>query len=324
MKNAMLFDFKVDKLNNKIAVERSFDAPVELVWAAWTEADILDQWWAPKPYQAVTKSLNFKEGGRWHYHMLGPDNEKQWCIFDYKVIKPLQFYAGQDAFCDENEVINNTKPVVKWENSFRPHDHQTIVDIQLQFESLEDLETIVQMGFNEGFTACMENLDQYIAAQFYLRKQNKPNHAARVATYVNFPGNTEEAFLFYKSVFKTEFINGIQRFGDLPHDPSQPEMTDHMKKMVLHAELPLIGNHILMATDAPKEMGFTLVKGNNMHIQLEPESKEEATRLFTELSAGGDIAMPLQDMFWGAYYGSFTDQFGINWMINYQPGNAVK
>lgn len=141
---------------------------------------------------------------------------------------------------------------------------------------------------------------------------------ARVSTYVNFQGNTEEAFNFYKSVFKTDLINGIKRFGDLPADPNHPPIAEQVKKMVLHIELPILGGHILMGTDAPKEMGFNLSQGNNMHIQLEPDSREEAERLFNELSIDGKVEMPIQDMFWGAYYGSFTDKFGINWMINYQ------
>jgi PhnB protein len=172
------------------------------------------------------------------------------------------------------------------------------------------------MGFKEGFTIGLENLDQYIAAQFYLRKQKKPNNQPRVSTYVNFPGNTEEAFHFYRSVFQTEFVGGIQRFNDVPADPSQPPMPENLKKMVLHVELPLLGNHILMGTDAPKEMGFTVTKGNNMHINLEPDTRAEADRIFNALSEGGVVEMPLQDMFWGAYFGSFADKFGINWMVN--------
>ncbi len=319
MKKANLFDFIVDKENNKINVERSFEAPIELVWAAWTEADLLDRWWAPKPYQTVTKSLNFIEGGQWHYYMLSPEGEKHWCIFDYEVIKPLKFYAGSDAFCDENAVMNQSKPRVKWENSFTSTENQTIVNIQLQFNNLEDLQTIIQMGFKEGFTAGMENLDQYISAQFYLRRQNKANNQPRVTTYVNFPGSTEEAFLFYKSVFKTEFSGkGIQRFGDIPKEADHPEIAENIKKMVLHVELPLLNGHILMGTDTPKEMGFTLTQGNNMHICLEPETREEAKRIFDELSNGGNITMPLEDMFFGAYFGEFSDKFGINWMINFQ------
>lgn len=318
MNKTILFNFRADKENNRIYVERSFDAPLDLVWAAWTEADILAQWWAPKPYLAITKSMDFREGGRWHYYMLGPKGEKHWCLFDYEVIKPLQHFSGIDAFCDENAVMNNTKPRVRWGSDFKPVENTTIVHVQLQFETLEDLETIIQMGFKEGFTAGLENLDQYIAAQFYLRKQNKPNNIPRVSTYLNFPGNTEEVFHFYKSVFKTEFVNGIQRFGEIPDQPGQPPVAEQLKKMVLHVELPLIGGHVLMGTDAPAEMGFTVSSGNNMHIMIEPESRAEADRLFTELSADGKIEMPIQEMFWGAYYGSFTDKYGINWMINYQ------
>lgn len=135
---------------------------------------------------------------------------------------------------------------------------------------------------------------------------------------MNFPGNTEEAFLFYRSVFRTEFINGIQRFGEIPAEAGHPPIAEAIKNMVLHVELPLLGGHILMGTDAPKEMGFTLAKGNNMHICIEPETREEAKRLFDELSVGGNITMPLADMFFGAYFGEFSDKYGINWMINYQ------
>ena len=318
MSKSILFNFLVDKENKKIKVERSFDAPVDLVWAAWTEADILDQWWAPKPYRAVTKSMDFKEGGHWHYYMLSPEGEKHWCLFDFQHIEPQAFFSGLDAFCDENRVLDNSKPRMKWENTFTARGESTVVHVQLAFDALEELEATLQMGFKEGFTAGLENLDQYIAAQFYLRKQNKPDNKARVSTYVNFPGNTEEAMNFYQSVFKTEFINGIQRFDQVPSDPSQPPLADHVKRMVLHVELPMLGGHILMATDAPKEMGFTVTPGNNMHINLEPESRAEADRLFNALSAGGTVEMPIQDMFWGAYFGSFKDRFGLNWMVNYQ------
>ncbi|MCF1715091.1 SRPBCC domain-containing protein [Flavihumibacter sp. RY-1] len=316
MNKTILFEFRTDKENKRIHVERSFDAAVDLVWAAWTEAEILDQWWAPKPWQAVTQSMNFREGGRWFYYMQGPDGEKHWSLFDFEKIIPLKHFSGMDAFCNEQGIINETQPRVQWSNDFEPAEEQTLVRIQLQFEKLEDLETIIQMGFKEGFTAGLENLDQYIAAQFYLRKKNRTDSRARVSTYLNFAGNTDQAFYFYRDVFQSEFINGIQRFGDLPADSSHPPVAENIKNMVLHVELPILGGHILMGTDAPKEMGFTLSEGNNMHIQLEPESRTEADRIFKALSEGGVIEMPMQDMFFGAYFGSFTDKFGINWMIH--------
>lgn len=317
MNKAILFDFLVDKENRKIYVKRQFEAPLDLVWAAWTDPEILDLWWAPKPWRAETKYLNFKEGGRWLYNMIGPDGDGQWCFFEYEKIVPLQRFSGFDAFCDEEAVADLTKPKVDWNNQFREENGQsTLVDIELGFESLSDLETIIQMGFKEGFTMGLENLDEYIKAQFYLRKQKKTDHKSRVSTYLNFPGNTEEAFNFYKSVFGTEFIGGIQRFDQVPQDPAQPPLSDAVKRMVLHVELPILGGHILMGTDAPKEMGFSVAPGTNMHIQLEPESREETERIFNALSEGGKVSMGLQDMFWGAYFGSFTDRFGINWMVN--------
>ncbi len=318
MNKAILFNFLVDKEKNQITVDRSFNAPLDLVWAAWTEAELLDQWWAPKPYQAITKSQDFRVGGKWLYHMLGPTGDKHWCYFIYEKIEPMTYFGGHDSFCDEHGNANTSKPIVHWGSTFNDQGDSTLVNIVLQFKSFEDLEMIIQMGFKEGFTAGLENLDHYISTQFYLRQRSKPNNKARVSTYVNFPGNTEEAFLFYRAAFKTEFVDGIHRFGELPADPNQPPMSESLKKMVIHVELPLPGGHILMGTDAPKEMGFTVTQGNNMHINLEPDSKAEADRLFIELSAGGVVSMPMQDMFWGAYFGSFTDKYGINWMVNFQ------
>ena len=318
MNKAILFNFNVDKANNQIKVERSFNAPLDLVWSAWTEAEILDQWWAPKPWRAETKTMDFKEGGHWHYAMVSPEGEKHWGKVGFLTIIPQEFFSAFDGFCDENGVLNTSLPRNKWENNFSAQGENTVVNILLSFDTLEDLEKIIEMGFKEGFTAGLENLDQYIESQFRLRKQNKTSNMARVSSYLNFLGNTEEAFNFYKKVFKSEFINGIQRFGEVPADPNQPPMAEEVKKMVLHIELPILGGHILMGTDAPKEFGMTVNKGNNMHINIEPESREEAKRLFDELSEGGIVEMPIQDMFWGAYYGSFQDKYGINWMINFQ------
>jgi PhnB protein len=231
----------------------------------------------------------------------------------------LKSFSAQDAFCDENGNINQNFPRSFWTNRFKEDEDSTTVDVTIEYDDLADLEKIMEMGFKEGFTMALDNLDQYIDAQFQLRSGLKTDNTPRVCTYLNFAGNTEEAFTFYRSVFRTEFSgNGIQRFGDLPADPSQPPIVESVKNMVLHIELPITGNHILMGTDAPKEMGFTVIQGNNMHISLEPETREEAKRIFDELSAGGKVSMPLQDMFWGAYFGSFTDKFGINWMINYK------
>lgn len=314
----LFFDFSVDKEKNSITVKREFAAGLDLVWDAWTKPALLDLWWAPKPYRTKTKSMDFRVGGSWLYAMLSPENVPHWCKADYKKIEPKKSFSGLDAFCDEEGNVDTSFPRSLWNNNFKENTDTTTVDITIKYESLADLEKIINLGFKEGFTMAMGNLDQYLEEQFKLRKDNKQGTTARVCTYLNFPGNTEEAFLFYQSVFKTSFIGkGIQRFGELPPHTDHPPVPDSIKKMVLHVELPITGNHILMGTDAPKEMGFTLAQGNNMHICIEPETREEAQRLFEELSAKGNITMPLQDMFFGSYFGEFTDKFGINWMINH-------
>jgi len=130
--------------------------------------------------------------------------------------------------------------------------------------------------------------------------------------YLNFPGNTEDAFNFYKSVFGGEFLT-LQRFKDTPDAGNLPAGVENQ---VMHVALPIGKNNILMGTDAPESMGFKLEYGNTMHISLEPETREETKRLYEALSVGGKVTMELQDMFWGAYFGSCTDKYGINWMFN--------
>lgn len=140
---------------------------------------------------------------------------------------------------------------------------------------------------------------------------------ARVNTYLNFPRNTEEAFNFYKSVFGGEFGGGgIARMSDVPPAEGVPPLADTDKNLVMHIELPLLGGHLLMGTDAPESMGFKVNYGNNVHLSLEPDTRAETKKLYEALSAGGKITMELQDMFWGAYYGSCTDKFGVQWMFN--------
>ena len=138
-----------------------------------------------------------------------------------------------------------------------------------------------------------------------------------VSTYLNFQRSTEEAFNFYRSVFGGDFSgNGFARFSDIPVSDEMPPLDEEDRNLIMHVELPILGGHILMGTDAPESMGFKLVKGNNVHIMLEPETMEETRKLFNALSAGGKVEQELQLMFWGSYYGSCSDRFGIKWMFN--------
>ena len=139
---------------------------------------------------------------------------------------------------------------------------------------------------------------------------------SRVSTYLNFPRSTEQAFEFYRSVFGGEFIFPIQRFSSIPPMPGQPPMAEADKNLVMHIELPILGGHILMGTDAPESMGFTLTQGNTMTINLEPDTRTETDKLFKALSNGGKVEMPLMDMFWGSYFGTLVHSFGVRWMFN--------
>ena len=140
---------------------------------------------------------------------------------------------------------------------------------------------------------------------------------AKVSTYLNFPRETEEAFNFYKSVFGGEFAgDGISRMGDVPPMEGMPPLAEEDKNLVMHVALPILGGHVLMGTDAPESMGFKVNTGNNVYINLEPDTREETKKLFDALSAGGTVTMDLQDMFWGDYFGSCTDKYGVQWMFN--------
>ncbi len=138
---------------------------------------------------------------------------------------------------------------------------------------------------------------------------------ARVSTYLNFTRNTEEAFNFYKSVFGGEFTSPIARFGDIPPSAEMPPLAEEDKGLVMHVALPILGGHLLMGTDAPESMNFKVKPGNNVYISLHPDSREETKRLFNALSEGGRVEQELQDMFWGDYYGSICDKFGVQWML---------
>jgi len=140
---------------------------------------------------------------------------------------------------------------------------------------------------------------------------------ASVSIYLNFSNQTEEAFTFYRSVFGGEFHGqGIMRFKDVPAGEGMPPLAEADKNLVMHIELPLPGGVLLMGSDAPASMGFNVVYGNNVHINLSTDTRAETQRLFQALASGGTVTMELQDMFWGDYYGSCTDKFGVQWMFN--------
>lgn len=140
---------------------------------------------------------------------------------------------------------------------------------------------------------------------------------ATVSTYINTPGKTEEAFEFYRSVFGGEFTD-LMRFKDMDMGPDSAALSEEELNCILHIELPILGGHVIEGTDMLASLGHELNLGNNFSINLHPDSREEADRLYAGLSVGSADATAMAEMPWGAYWGSLEDRFGIRWMINFQ------
>ena len=162
MKTVLQFDFLVNKEAKTIRVVREFDAAKDLVWNCWTQHQLLDQWWAPKPYQNQTVSMNFSVGGNWFYAMISPAGERHFCKAYYTKIQVNDAFAYHDSFCDEKGIDNPAMPAMNWDVSFSGKPTTTVVNILLKFETEEDLENIIKMGFKEGFTMGLGNLDELL------------------------------------------------------------------------------------------------------------------------------------------------------------------
>ncbi len=151
-----------DAANKKLIVVREFDAPLEEVWKAWTDSNMLDKWWAPKPWKAKTKTMDFREGGLWLYSMVGPDGTESYCRVDFKTIVQNKSYTGDGAFCDENGNITHDIPGMHWKSEFSPTDTGTRVEVEITFATEADMEKIIEMGFEAGFTMAHGNLDELL------------------------------------------------------------------------------------------------------------------------------------------------------------------
>ena len=159
--NNLLFDFTVDKATKTVSITREFDAELSLVWDAFTKKEILDQWWAPKPYASKTKVLDFKVGGRRFYAMVSPEGQERWVIQKYTSISPMTNFKFFNAFADEIE--NPELPGSEWDHTFSEHNGTTKVSVAIYNESLERMEKMIEMGFKEGFTATLKSLEELLA-----------------------------------------------------------------------------------------------------------------------------------------------------------------
>jgi uncharacterized protein YndB with AHSA1/START domain len=157
--------FTKDLANNKMHVTREFAAPLEKVWAAWTESDLLDKWWAPKPWKAITKTFSFTEGGTWLYAMIGPEGQKQWSRFDFKTITSMHSFSQTSKFCDEDGNVAKEYMGMQWTIEFFASEIGTMVEVELYVEDKAALEKLLAMGFEGGFTMGLGNLDELLAEQ---------------------------------------------------------------------------------------------------------------------------------------------------------------
>ena len=149
--------------NNLLTVTRTFDAPAQLVWRAWTEADLLDQWWAPRPWKSETSHMDFSEGGYRLYTMVGPKGERHPGRTDYRQINPHTSFTGEDSFCDEAGTINYEMPVAKFKCLFEVKSGKTLVTMATEYASEEHLQQVIQMGMKEGLSMAFDNLDEVLS-----------------------------------------------------------------------------------------------------------------------------------------------------------------
>ncbi|MBL7979930.1 MAG: SRPBCC domain-containing protein [Bacteroidetes Order II. Incertae sedis bacterium] len=154
--------FMIDIQKGSLEISRIFAANRTLVWRAWTEADLLDQWWAPKPWRCETKHMDFREGGRWIYAMVGPNGERHGAVQRYSEILKEVFFRGEDAFADEEGNINGLLPVATWENVFTDVVEGTLVKTFVQYPNPEALQEVLNMGMEEGLKMAHGNLDEVL------------------------------------------------------------------------------------------------------------------------------------------------------------------
>ncbi|WEK20729.1 MAG: SRPBCC domain-containing protein [Candidatus Pedobacter colombiensis] len=162
MKHNLKFDFVADKTKNTLTIRREFLADRQLVWDCYTKAELLNQWFAPKPLTTKTKSMDFREGGHWHYAMVEPNGTEYWGWTGYLKIKPIDYYTASDAFSNAEGEINKDLPCAEWLVTFIDKGENAIVETIVTYKSLSDLEQVIQMGMEQGMMATLEKLDELL------------------------------------------------------------------------------------------------------------------------------------------------------------------
>lgn len=162
MTHNLQFDCIADKENSTLTIKREFLAGRQLVWDCYTKSELLDRWFAPKPLTTKTKSMEFREGGHWHYAMVEPNGTEYWGYAEYISILPIDYYTSTDAFSNEKGEINTDLPRAKWKVAFSDKGANTLVETVVQYNSLADLEAVVNMGMEQGMKSTLECLDELL------------------------------------------------------------------------------------------------------------------------------------------------------------------
>jgi len=157
------FDFVADKENNTLTIVREFEAERQLIWDCYTKQELLDKWFAPKPLTTKTKSMDFRNGGHWHYAMVTPEGDEYWGYTEYHDINPIDYYRTLDAFSDSEGNINEDLPRAKWHVQFSDRGENTVVNTVVTYNSLNELEKVINMGMKDGLISTLEKLDELLA-----------------------------------------------------------------------------------------------------------------------------------------------------------------
>lgn len=165
MKADLQFEFLVDKEKNTLTIRREFAAKRQLVWNCYTKSELLDKWFAPKPLTTQTKFMDFSEGGHWLYAMVEPSGQEYWGRMDYQSIRPIDYYAALDGFCDNTGTLNPDLPRSKWDVTFSDLAAHTVVQTVVSYTSAEAMQQVIDMGMKEGLTSTLERLDEFLLTQ---------------------------------------------------------------------------------------------------------------------------------------------------------------
>lgn len=163
MKEKLQFNFLVDKENNTITIKKEFAANRQMIWDYYTKSDLLDQWFAPKPFTTKTQTMDFREGGHWLYAMVDPNGPEHWGRMDYLNVQPVGYYAALDGFCDSEGNLNPDLPRAEWKVTFSDQDENTMMETVVTYKSHADMETVIEMGMKEGLISTLERLDDLLS-----------------------------------------------------------------------------------------------------------------------------------------------------------------